>query len=77
MRWAEALEKLRTHDAGIRAFGVSRLTLFGSRDEARPDSNVDIPGEFERSVATSPWSGSVRTWNRSSGVESISSLQAP
>jgi len=52
MRRADALEKLRTHDAGIRAFGVSGLTLFGSvaRDDARPDSDVDILVEFERPV---------------------------
>ena len=52
MRRADALEKLRTHGASIRAFGVSGLTLFGSvaRDEAQPDSDVDILVEFERPV---------------------------
>jgi predicted nucleotidyltransferase len=52
MRRADALEMLRTHDASIRAFGVSGLTLFGSvaRDDARPDSDVDILVEFERPV---------------------------
>lgn len=52
LRRADALETLRTPGAGIWASGVSSLTLFGSvaRDEARPDSDVDILVEFERLV---------------------------
>ena len=52
MRRTDALETLDTHKAGIKAFGVRGLTLFGSvaRDEARPESDVDILVEFERPV---------------------------
>ena len=44
----EILETLRRHMAEIRAFGVSRLALFGSvaRGEERADSDVDILVEF-------------------------------
>ncbi len=55
-----AMELVRAAEAEIRALGVRRLALFGSvaRDEARPDSDVDllvefIPGEktFDRFMA--------------------------
>lgn len=41
---AELIVMLRERGADIRAFGVERLGLFGSfaRDEARPDSDVDL-----------------------------------
>ncbi len=40
---------LRTHRAELAAFGVKSLALFGSfaRDEARPDSDVDLVVEFD------------------------------
>lgn len=40
---------LKTHEAELRALGVARLGLFGSfvRDEAQPDSDVDLLVEFE------------------------------
>jgi uncharacterized protein len=45
----EVIELLRAHRAEIDAFGVKSLALFGSvaRDEARPDSDVDVLVEFE------------------------------
>jgi len=51
-RLAEVLEVLRAHHADIKAFGVSGMSLFGSvaRDDARPESDVDILVEFERPV---------------------------
>lgn len=44
----EALDRLRIAEPEIRALGVKRLALFGSvlRDEARPDSDVDVLVEF-------------------------------
>ena len=44
----KVLDILRGHMAEIRAFGVSRLALFGSvaRGEDRPESDVDILVEF-------------------------------
>jgi predicted nucleotidyltransferase len=44
----EVLAIPRTHLPEIRALGVSSLALFGSfaRDEARPDSDVDVLVEF-------------------------------
>lgn len=44
----EAVRRIVAAEADIRAFGVRRLALFGSvlRDEARPDSDVDLLVEF-------------------------------
>lgn len=50
MRRAEVIELLLAHrDEFVRQFGVRTLSLFGSvaRDEARPDSDVDVLVEFE------------------------------
>lgn len=48
MRRDQALETLRGRRAELAALGVKRLALFGSlaRDEARPDSDVDVLVEF-------------------------------
>lgn len=59
---AEAFRILQDAEPEIRSLGVARLALFGSviRDEARPDSDVDVlvnfvPGEksFARLLALS------------------------
>jgi predicted nucleotidyltransferase len=44
MRRAEAIAKLKETEPALRAFGVAALYLFGShaRDEAGPDSDVDV-----------------------------------
>ena len=44
----EAIRRLQTIEPGIRRLGVRRLALFGSvlRNEARPDSDVDVLVEF-------------------------------
>lgn len=44
----EAVRRLRESEQEIRALGVERLALFGSvlRDEARPDSDIDVLVEF-------------------------------
>ena len=49
MRRDEALRVLADHREEIRAFGVTSLALFGSvaRDEAGPESEVDVLVEFE------------------------------
>ena len=46
---SELLHALSANAANIRAYGVSRLGLFGSfaRDAAGPDSDVDLFVEFE------------------------------
>lgn len=58
----EAIRRLQDAEPEIRALGVERLALFGSvlRDEARPDSDVDVlvgfaPGQksFDRLLAIS------------------------
>ncbi|MDR3573276.1 MAG: nucleotidyltransferase family protein [Anaerolineaceae bacterium] len=43
---------LRQHRSEIDAYGVKSLALFGSvaRDEARPDSDVDLLVEFNRPI---------------------------
>jgi predicted nucleotidyltransferase len=48
----EISDRLTTHLAELRAMGVRSLDLFGSfaRDEARPDSDVDLLIEFARPV---------------------------
>ncbi len=40
---------LRAHEAELKAAGVVRLSLFGStaRDEARPDSDIDLLAAFD------------------------------
>ena len=44
------LERLRAHEAELKAMGVARLSLFGSvaRGEAGPESDVDVAAEFDR-----------------------------
>jgi predicted nucleotidyltransferase len=44
----QAIQRLQSIEAEIRQLGVRRLALFGSvlRDEARPDSDVDVLVEF-------------------------------
>ena len=43
-----AMARLAAAEPAIRALGVARLALFGSvvRDEARPDSDVDVLVQF-------------------------------
>jgi predicted nucleotidyltransferase len=45
----EVVATLRTHEAGLRAAGIRRLSLFGSvaRGDAEPDSDVDIVVELD------------------------------
>ncbi len=45
----EAIRILKDHEGEIRARGVTRLALFGSivRNEARPDSDVDVVVDIE------------------------------
>lgn len=46
---AEAIRRLRALEPQIRAMGIVSLYLFGStaRDEAGPDSDVDLFGDLE------------------------------
>ena len=48
MQKRAALAKLRRHAEELRAQGVTALYLFGStaRDEARPDSDIDLFFEY-------------------------------
>lgn len=50
MRRAEALAILQAHKADLEALGVDALYLFGSvaRDEANPQSDVDVLVELSR-----------------------------
>jgi len=45
----DAISRLKAHEAEFRAMGVAGLSLFGSvaRDEAGPDSDVDIAARFD------------------------------
>jgi len=49
MKRSETLQKLATHRDELTQMGVKTLAVFGSvaRDEARPDSDVDIMVEFK------------------------------
>jgi uncharacterized protein len=51
----EAVEKLKEHETELRWLGVERLYLFGStaRDEARPDSDVDLFFDIRRDLSGS------------------------
>ena len=44
MRRAEAIARLKEHEAELKRLGVEHLYLFGStaRDEARADSDIDL-----------------------------------
>jgi len=50
----QAVERLASSESEIRALGVERLALFGSvlRDEARPDSDVDLLVQFSEGAKT-------------------------
>ena len=50
----EAIRRIGSIEAEIRALGVERLMLFGSvlRDEARPDSDVDVLVRFRPGAKT-------------------------
>jgi predicted nucleotidyltransferase len=52
MRREDTLRILAEHRAEIDAFGVRSLAIFGSvaRDEAGPESDVDILVEFDRPI---------------------------
>jgi uncharacterized protein len=43
---------LREHEAELRAQGVTRLRMFGSmaRGDARPDSDVDLIADIDRTI---------------------------
>ncbi|HMN87317.1 MAG TPA: nucleotidyltransferase domain-containing protein [Bauldia sp.] len=49
MRKDVAIAKLKEQEAAIRALGATALYLFGStaRDEARPDSDIDVFIEYD------------------------------
>lgn len=48
MRRDDVLNMLQVHMANLEQFGVASLAVFGSvaRDEARPESDIDILVEF-------------------------------
>lgn len=50
MKREQVLQILRAHRAEIQNLGVKSLALFGSvaRDEATPDSDIDLLVEFNR-----------------------------
>lgn len=50
MKRQAVLDRLRMHEAELRALGIRRLSLFGSvaRDEARSDSDIDLAAELDR-----------------------------
>lgn len=52
MRRTDALKRIETHRAELRALGVRSLLIFGSvaRDEARTDSDVDVIAEFTEPI---------------------------
>ncbi|HEX7102699.1 MAG TPA: nucleotidyltransferase family protein [Nitrolancea sp.] len=52
MRRDDVLSQLAAHQVEIKSFGVKSLSLFGSvaRDEARPDSDIDLLVEFDPPV---------------------------
>ena len=49
MRRSEVLQTLTAHKNELATFGIKSLAIFGSvaRDEARPDSDIDILVEFQ------------------------------
>jgi predicted nucleotidyltransferase len=45
----QAIARLKEHEAGLKRLGVESLYLFGStaRDEARPDSDIDLFFDYQ------------------------------
>jgi predicted nucleotidyltransferase len=52
VRRAEAIEFFAAHLDDLRRLGICSLVVFGSvaRDEARPDSDLDLIAEFDRPI---------------------------
>jgi hypothetical protein len=52
VRRAETIEFFASHRDDLRRLGISSLLIFGSvaRDEARPDSDLDLIAEFNPPV---------------------------
>jgi uncharacterized protein len=52
VRRAEAIEFFASHRDELRRLGINSLLVFGSvaRDEARPDSDLDLIAEFNRPI---------------------------
>jgi len=52
MKLDEIIERLREHEADLRAHGVTHAALFGSvaRDEQRPDSDIDILVDLDPAI---------------------------
>jgi predicted nucleotidyltransferase len=50
MKCAEAITRLRDHEAELKRLGVQHLYLFGStaRDQARDESDVDLFFDYEK-----------------------------
>ena len=57
MRRDEALTIIRAHEAELRAMGVESVELFGSvaRDEAGPESDVDVLVQLSNELRQKPW----------------------
>lgn len=59
MQRAEALRRIGAHRAELARLGVRSLALFGSvaRDEAGPDSDVDVLVEFGKPTSFRAYAG--------------------
>jgi predicted nucleotidyltransferase len=55
MKRDKALEVLAVHREELQALGVKEISIFGSvaRDEARSDSDIDVPVEYQTGVLLS------------------------
>lgn len=73
MRRNEAIAKLKQAEPAIRALGAASLYLFGShaRDEARPDSDIDvfIDKDPSRAFGFDEFMGIYLTLRKTLGVE--------
>jgi predicted nucleotidyltransferase len=52
VRRSDVIDLLSAHRDDLRRLGISSLLVFGSvaRDQARPDSDVDLIAEFDRPI---------------------------
>ena len=59
LRLEDVVDRLKLHRDEVRRLGVRSLSLFGSvaRDEARPDSDVDLLATFESPVTSDAFFG--------------------
>ena len=77
MRSADVIARLKAREAELRARDVRSLALFGStaRDEARPESDIDLLVELDESRSFTLWDLSALKFLASDALANRSTLR--